>query len=47
MMEEYKQEIVELVGNMTPTTPPEVRSEREQQVTEQAYLLALEVKEIS
>jgi hypothetical protein len=47
MMEEYKQEIVELVGKITPTTPPEVRSEREQQATEQAYLLALEVKEIT
>jgi hypothetical protein len=47
MMEGYKQEIVELVGKLTPTTPPEVRSEREQQETEQTDSIALEVKEIA
>jgi hypothetical protein len=46
-MEGYKQEIVELVGKLTPTTPPEVRSEREQQETEQIDSIALEVKEIA
>lgn len=45
-MEEYKQEIRELVEKMTSTTPPEVKSERDQHATEKSYLLALEVKEI-
>jgi hypothetical protein len=30
-MDSYKQEIIELVGKLTPTTPPKVRSEREKQ----------------
>jgi hypothetical protein len=46
-MEEYKHEIVELVGKLTPTTPPEVKLEREQQEIEKADFLALEVKEIT
>jgi hypothetical protein len=28
-MDSYKNEIIELYGKLTPTTPPEVRSERE------------------
>ena len=45
-MDEYKQEIRELVNKIAPTTPPEVRIEREQHATKKAYILALEVKEI-
>jgi hypothetical protein len=40
-------EIVELVGKLTPTTPPEVRSEREQQETKQTDIIVLEVKEVA
>jgi hypothetical protein len=46
-MDGYKQEIVELVGKLTPTTPPEVRSERKQQETKQTDSIALEVKEVA
>jgi hypothetical protein len=45
-MEEYKQEIRELVEKITPTTPPEVRSEREDKSIEQTTHFALEVNEI-
>jgi hypothetical protein len=34
-MDEYKQEIRELVEKIKPTTPPEVRIEREKKFTEQ------------
>jgi len=43
-MEGYKQEIVELVGNLTPTIPKEVGSEKEQQEIKKTYNIALEVK---
>jgi hypothetical protein len=46
-MDGYKKEIRELVEKITPTTPPEVKIEREQQETEQADILALEVKDIA
>jgi hypothetical protein len=38
-MDGYKQEIRELVEKMTPTTPPEVRTEREQQATKKQITL--------
>jgi hypothetical protein len=47
MMDGYKQEIIELAGKLTPTTPPEVRSEREQQETKHTYIITLEVKEVA
>jgi hypothetical protein len=46
-MEEYKQEIIELVGKITPKKPPKVRSEREEQSIEQTTHIALEVKEMT
>jgi hypothetical protein len=46
-MKGYKQEIVELVGKLTPTTPPKVRSKRQKKATEQINSIVLEVKEVS
>jgi hypothetical protein len=46
-MDGYKQEIRELVEKMTPTTPPEVRSERNNKPKTNISFLHLEVKEIT
>jgi hypothetical protein len=45
-MDGYKQMIRQLVENLKPTTPLEVKSEREKQATEHTDFIMLEVKEV-
>jgi hypothetical protein len=45
-MEKYQQEITELTEKLTPTTPPEVRDQREQEATAHIDSIAQEAKAV-
>jgi hypothetical protein len=44
MLEDYKKEIEELKEKLTPTTPPKVTAQREQQETLQVEMMEKEAK---
>jgi hypothetical protein len=46
-LEGYRKEIEELKEKLTPTTPPEVTAEREQQETLQIEMIEREAKEVT
>jgi predicted nucleic acid-binding Zn-ribbon protein len=45
-LEDYKKDIEELKENLTPTTPPKVTDEREQQTTLQVAMLEKEAEKV-
>jgi hypothetical protein len=47
MLEDYKKEIEELKEKLTPTTPPEVTAEREQQEALQVEMMEREAKKVT
>jgi hypothetical protein len=47
MLEDYKKEIEELKEKLTPTTPPEVIAEREQQAALQVEMMEKEAKKVT
>jgi hypothetical protein len=47
MLEDYKKEIEELKEKLTPTTPPEVMAEREQQAALQVEMMEKEAEKVT